>query len=241
MIDRASPIPLYYQLKQILQDKLDSGEWFAGKQIPTEQELEEVFGLSRTTVRQALMDLVADGYLVRQRGRGTTVAEKKIAYDPHFALELNDYMQRQGVRLGWRLLEAEWAAADAGVAQALHLAAGERVFRVIRLRLADTEPLGYHIANLPEAFAPHVDRGALETGDSLDYIRDLPLLQGHKLRMERELDARLADAQDAAVLDVRDCLPMLHLERTVYAEDGTPIEFMRASFRGDRFKYRITT
>ena len=70
-IDRSSPLPLYYQLKQILLEKIESGLWSPGDLIPSEHELQETYGVSRTTVRQTLSDLVHEGVLVRHRGRGT--------------------------------------------------------------------------------------------------------------------------------------------------------------------------
>ena len=81
-VDRSSPLPLHYQLKQHLLEKIESGEWKPNDLIPSEQEMQTSFGLSRITVRQALSDLVYEGLLIRERGRGTFVAPPKMTHSP---------------------------------------------------------------------------------------------------------------------------------------------------------------
>lgn len=77
MIDKQSPIPIYYQLEQYMKEKIEKGEWQPGEMIPSERELAEMYDISRMTVRQAVNNLVNDGYLIRRRGKGTFVAAQK--------------------------------------------------------------------------------------------------------------------------------------------------------------------
>lgn len=250
-LDRNSPVPLYYQLKQVLLEQIRSQHWATGEVIPSEQELGELYGLSRTTIRQTLADLVAEGYLIRQRGRGTFIARPKITYSPSSKLELNELMRQQGVDLGWRLLGCAWEAPDPQVAAALCLkpSAKEskesknplRVYVIRRLRLAGTEPIGYHFAYLLPDFSAAIDESAFTSGESLDYLA--PAQQRglyQSLRIERTLEARLAGEIENDLLSLPAGSPVLYLERLVSDQDGNPIEFLRAAFRGDRFKYRIT-
>lgn len=237
-LDRNSPVPLYYQLKNILLERIHGNEWATGEMFPGEQELQENYELSRTTVRQTLSELVNEGYLVRHRGRGTFVAKPKVTYNPTTTLELTEYMRKQGIALGWRLLSAEWTKADMHIAEMLSLIEGAPVWGVRRLRLVGEDPIGYHFAYVPKLHVPHLNMDALEEGDSLDYLKNLPQMVNP--RVERTLEARVSGELEAELLGMTAGAPMLFMERVVYSADGEPLEFLQAAFHGDRFRYRIS-
>lgn len=238
VLDRNSPVPLYYQLKTILIERIHNNEWSTGAMFPGEQELQDEYELSRTTVRQTLSEMVNEGYLVRHRGKGTFVAKPKVTYNPTTSLELTEYMHKQGVSLGWRLLSSDWANADATVARMLNLPEQAPVWCMRRLRLVGEDAIGYHFAYVPKAYASHLDTKALEKGDSLDYIKQLP--QMANCRVERTLEARLSDKLEADLLGMPKGAPVLYMERVVYSSDDEPLEFLQAAFHGDRFRYRIS-
>lgn len=235
-IDRGSPLPLYYQLKQILLGKIEQGEWSSNEPIPSEQKLQETYGLSRTTVRQALDDLVVEGYLNRYRGRGTYLAQPKVTYDAN-ALDLQRYMVLQGIQLDWRVLDQQWLTPPAFVRSALELDDDEQVFCLKRLRLAADGPIGYHCAYLPRPIAEQIDHDALTEGESLTYLAKLEL---GPIRVHRTLEAIAAVHDDLDLLGLEQGAPVLQLDRLVSDEVERPVEFLRARYRGDRFKYQIT-
>lgn len=237
-VDRSSPVPLYAQLKRILLGQLQRRRFEPGERIPSENALEDMYGLSRITVRQALAELVNEGFLDRQQGRGTFVTRPKFTHDPTRRLALTDTMIEQGVAPGWRVLGIERIPAPDEVAERLELAAGASVHRLERLRLADSEVIGHHLAYVPDAFARYVDEYAHAEGGSLHYLRNLPALASSKAH--RTLEALAGDEGVARRLAAEPGAPILRIERVVVAVDGTPLEFMRASYRGDRFKYRIS-
>lgn len=237
-VDRSSPLPLHYQLKQVLLEKITSGAWGVGALIPSELELQETYGLSRTTVRQALMDLVFEGRLIRERGRGTFVAPPKMAHSPEERRGLTQFMTEQGIRPGWRVLDEKWVEAPPEVAEKLGLPAGSRVLRIRRLRLANNEPIGNHTAYVPETLAEYVDREALHDGESMLYLSRVPHV--HTSRAHRTIEALAATESDAKGLGVKAGSPILQIERVSVAADGTALEFLQARYRGDRFKYQIT-
>ncbi len=238
LIDRSSPIPLYFQLKQILLGKINQNEWQTGDLIPSEQELQESYGLSRTTVRQTLSDLVHEGWLDRQRGRGTFVTKPKFAHNPIKRMSTTEYLTQQGIEPGWRLLDADWAQPLEDVTKKLKTSKQERVYRIRRLRLANDEPIGYHIAFLPAFIVPHINHNNLTSGGSLRYLRDAPQMANSTAA--RTIEANLADDYEEKWLGIAKGDPVLLIERLVTAPDGTPIELLWASYRGDRFKYQIT-
>lgn len=238
-IDRSSPVPLYYQLKQILVAKIDSNEWQLGDIIPSEQELQDTFQLSRTTVRQALAELVNEGRLSRQRGRGTFITKPKFAHDPNLRPDTVGYIQQVGLTPGWRVLSADWAdEVPEGVRERLQLDKVKRIFRIHRLRLADNEAIGYHFAYLPEYVVRYLNLDALSEGGSMRYLRSLPQMEAsHTMRT---IEATLANGPEVALLGAVKGEPILTIERLITTTDGEPIELLWAAYRGDRFKYQIT-
>lgn len=238
-VDRSSPLPLHYQLKQIVLDKIERGEWKPGELIPGEAELQEMYGLSRITVRQALTDLVYEGRLTRHRGRGTFVAQPKFEHNPAQHRGFNHYLTQQGLTPGWKVLKADWDKPSAEVRKQLALAPEARTYCVRRLRLANDEPIGYLMAWLPEAIATQINSDALTEGESLRYLRHLPAM--HHSRAERSLEAVAAGAVEAKLLRIRKGVPIMKIERLIRAQDGAPIEYLIALYRGDRLKYQFET
>ena len=236
-IERSSPIPLYYQLKQLLAERITKGEWQPGDMLPTEEQLQEQYGLSRTTVRQALRELELEGLISRHRGRGTFVSRPKISHspDPHF--NLTAYLTEEGMRPGWQVISAGWIPATGEVAERLSCKAGQRVYQLRRLRLANDEPIGYHIAHVIPALGEIIDESRLDRGGSLDYLRATGQLD--QSYANRTIEAILASDEVARHLDINKGSPILRIRRRVFNSAGVPIEDMRAMYRGDSFQYRV--
>jgi GntR family transcriptional regulator len=235
IVDRTSPVPLYYQLKQILMEKIQGEQWHAGEMIPSEQELQDTYGLSRTTVRQTLTEMVFEGLLTRQRGRGTFVSPSKLTHNPDKRMRLSQSMLQQGLQPGWHVLETAWVTPNPKVQAELGVTA--KVYQIKRLRLADEEPIGHHIAYVPEAVARYIQEDTLKVGESSQYLQNAPQMKDSYAR--RSIEALAANEIDASLLSIDENAPILQIERVTFAADGMPIEFMKARYRGDRFKYQI--
>jgi GntR family transcriptional regulator len=237
MIERNSPIPLYYQLKQLLAGRIASGEWQPGDMLPTEEQLQDQYDLSRTTVRQALKELEFEGLISRYQGRGTFVSKPKLSHspDPHF--NLTTFLKQQGIEPGWRVLSAEWVPAPAEVAERLEIDPGTQVYRLRRLRLANSEPIGYHVAHVVPTAAERINEERLEQGGSLDYLRRTG--QQNEFYANRIIEAVLASEETARLLDIVAGSAILMVRRRVFDSEDMPIEDMRAMYRGDRFQYRV--
>jgi GntR family transcriptional regulator len=237
IIDRESPIPLYYQLKELLAGRITSGEWQPGDMLPTEEQLQEQYELSRTTVRQALKELELEGKISRYRGRGTFVSKPKIShsFDPQF--NLTAFLTQQGMEPGWLVLSAGWVPVAPEVAERLNLEPGSRVYQLRRLRMANDEPIGYHITHVIPELAETIDENRLDRGGSLDYLHGPGQLE--ESYANRTIEAILASEEMAKLLDVVKGSPILLIRRRVFNSEGVPVEDMRAMYRGDRFQYRV--
>jgi len=236
-IDRNSPIPLYYQLKRILLDKIDRNEFKPGDALPTEQQIQEMYEVSRTTVRQTLSELADEGRIIRHRGRGTFVAKPKVHHMPEVYPDLSDYMMVQGLTPGWRLISAAWIDPSEEVAKVLRAPPSEKVFQLERLRFASDEPIGFQVAHLAPQFGTYIDSNAFTEGGSLRYLKRLALLEDSIAH--RTLEAIEASERFAELLGVPVGSALLRVTRTIYAQDLTPIELFQGVYRGDRFQYHI--
>lgn len=236
-IDRNSPIPLYFQLKRILLEKIDNSELNPGDMLPTEQQIQEEHDVSRTTVRQALSDLVDDGKITRHRGRGTFVAKPKVRHMPDQYPDLADHMIEQGLTPGWRLLHADWVDPTEEITKTLQVGSGKQVFQLERLRLENNDPIGYQIAYLAPQFAAAIDDNTFMAGGSLRYLNKLDLLQTGVA--DRTLEAIEANEKYAELLSIPLETALLRVSRVIYTQDRTPIEMFVGVYRGDRFQYHI--
>jgi GntR family transcriptional regulator len=236
-IERESPVPLYYQLKQLLAERITKGEWQPGDMLPTEEQLQDQYKLSRTTVRQALKELEIEGLISRHRGRGTFVSRPKISHSPDPRFNLTAYLSEQGMRPGWRVLSAGWVRVTAEVAERLAVESDLQLYQLRRLRLANDEPIGYHIAHVIPALGQAIDESRLDQGGSLDYLRATGQLD--QSLANRTIEAILASDEVAKHLNIAKGNPILMIRRRVFNAEGMPVENMRAMYRGDRFQYRV--
>lgn len=237
-IDKNSPIPLYYQLKQILIDLITQGTLKPGDMLPTEQQLQEQYEVSRTTVRQAMQELELEGRVTRYRGRGTFVARPKISHSPEYYPTLTDTLLEQGLHPGWRVLSTEWITPLADVVLQLQVKPHAKVYCVRRLRLENGEPIGYHRAYVAPQFADAIDESALAEGGSLRYLRGRTGLLEDAMA-SRILEAVPANQEESELLRVEKGSPMLLIRRLVKSQKEEPIEYFKGIYRGDRFQYHI--
>jgi GntR family transcriptional regulator len=234
-LDRSSPLPLYYQLRNALLQQIESGSLVPGDMLPAERELIERYGVSRITVRQALSSLMADGLLYRQRGLGTFVRQNRIEQELSSLTGFSEEMLSRGLVPGTKLISAETVTADSALAAKLSIAPGQMALQMIRLRLADGEPTALDISCVPSDIGERLLKENLEEA--------LYTLLG---RMGIELDwadqaiqAAPADDLTAHHLGVRKGAPVLLMERVVSATDGRVIEYSRTAYRSDRYIYRV--
>lgn len=150
-IDESSALPLYYQVRETVRQQIEAGQWKRGDLIPSESDLQEAFGVSRATIRQALQELVADGLLIRKQGRGTLVATPKIAEALPRLVSFTEEMRMQDMVPSTREATVEIVDAPKRVAEALATRPGERFLRIERVRCANGEPIVLLVSYLPRA------------------------------------------------------------------------------------------
>jgi GntR family transcriptional regulator len=237
-IRRDVPIPYYYQLIQLVREDILSGALAADTVIPSEHSLCAAYGVSRTVVRQALGELVAEGLLYRVKGKGTYVARRKL--EEKFIQRSDGFfrdMTSRGYKVSSRVLEQTAVVPPPHVRNALRLEAAERTIKIDRLRSVDDEILLFVETYIPERLCPALVDVDLADCSLYGVLRDrynLVIMSGR-----RSVEAVGAQAGLARLLRVEKGAPLLKIESISYLADTTPLEYYEAWHRGRRSKFEI--
>lgn len=227
--ERPATEPKYYAVKRHLLEFIGSLE--PGAAVPTERELALQMATSRTTVRQALGELVVEGRLMRRQGSGTFVAEPKITW-PLYLASFTEQVIASGFTPSSEVLATHRIAATADLATRLQVSPRAPVYKLDRLRLADSWPIAVETSWLPAARFPGLTRlirrhGSLHAILAGEY--GVTLTGG-----EETIETAPATPREAGPLQVDVGTPMLVVSRDNFDLDGTPVELGRTWFRGDR-------
>lgn len=235
VIDKSNIVPIYHQLKTLIQSRILSGEYSIGAQLPSEREFCDKYAISRMTVRQAIIDLVNDGLVKRERGRGTYVAKPKIEQGLQLTSFTEEMKQRNMVP-GTRLLSLQSTMADGRSSSRLHLSEGHKIHSIARLRMADGEPMAIETSHIPVSLLPILSTESLEHGSLYAILRESGLRMAYA---EETVEASLAKSDEAELLHIKSKAPVLLIERTTYLSDNTPLEYVRSVYRADRYKFSL--
>ena len=237
VVDKTSPIPLYYQLAELIREDVRTGKLAPGDQIPSERELGELAGISRMTARQAIAYLVRTADLVVRPGVGTFVGEPKLAYDALKLLGFTEETLRRGGEVVSRVLEQAVVTPPFSVATQLGLKQENAAVKVARLRSVGEIPLLLETSYVPSALCPELEKEDLAS-HSLYTL--LELRYGLRLDIARQtLEATVANGYEADLLGVPPGTAMLLLQGVAYADGDTPVEHFKALYRGDRLKLEL--
>jgi DNA-binding GntR family transcriptional regulator len=233
-LDRASPVPLYYQVAQQLEHAIESGGLAPGTRLDNELVLAEQLGVSRPTLRRAIEYLVDRGYLVRQRGVGTQVVQPKVRRPVELS-SLYDDLTTSGKRPRTTVLSLDTVPAADAAAHALGLDEGSPVVALERLRYADDEPLAV-MRNWIPAGLLDLDPQLLERTGLYHLMRSA----GITLHLASQtVGARAATAAEARLLHARKGEPLLTMQRTTYSDTGRPVELADHLYRASLYSFEI--
>lgn len=233
--DRTRPEPLWHQAEQALRTMITNGTWPDGTQLPNEEKLGQMLGVSRITVRHALRNLEESGLLRREHGRGTFVRGAKVIAGIRGLTSFTQEMANLGLVGGSRMLDRREIPASEEVASALEMRAGAPVLMIRRLRLGNDDPIGVQttylaadrVAGLAESDAP--------IASLYDTLRDR---FGITPKEAREIyRVGTVSPEDAALLGIPPGSPGFLVERIAYDAAG-PFEFTESTMRGDRYEIR---
>lgn len=232
-IDKQSPIPMYHQIMENLKKQIEDGTLAPDTLIPSEREYAERFGISRMTVRQALSNLVNEGYLYRQKGKGTFVSRKKFEQPLQGLTSFSEDMRQRGLKASSQLIDFKKTACPEHLLPVLQLTNSDAVFELKRIRLANDEPMAIETSYIPERFAGDLTKEHL-TGSLYEYIETNT---GHVIaHAKQELEANVASKEEAHLLSILAGDPVLSITRTTFFQKDIPFEYVVSVYRGDRYK-----
>ncbi len=235
LLNEKAPVALYYQLKEILVDKIKSNEWEIDSKIPTERELCDLYEVSRITVRQALKELESEGFLYRKQGKGTFVTAPKIEQRLSSFYSFSEEIRNMGYAPRTQMIEFKKLRVDESIAKHFNEKETE-VYCIKRLRLANEEPFAVETSYIPCELCPGLTADEIEAKGLYNALTSrYNLIPNEAIET---FEAVIIHSNDAVHLHVGKNAPGLLLERTTYANERR-VEFCRGIIRGDRYKYKI--
>lgn len=233
-----SDVPLYYQLISIIKRNLSVGMIKPGDIIPSEAELCDSLGISRTTVRQAIGELEAEGLVVRRRGRGTFISEPKMNRSIEDIYSFSSEMKARGLIPSSVVQAFEVDKPTDAEARSLELKdADQNVYRIVRVRQANGEPLLLETTVIPAYLFPGLTRERLETGSLYAMLREEAGMIPHVA--EETYESTVIDESTAKVLQCKKGIGGFFVERRTWSKTGEIFELTQSVIRGDRTKFKL--
>lgn len=232
-----SPIPLYQQIKERLRGGILDGTYPPHSRMPSESELQEMFEVSRITIRQALGDLQKEGLIFKVHGKGSFVSQPKAVQNITSLQGFAEAMSSEGHEIFNRVVSFEFVPASAEVAAKLQLDEGTRVAEIHRVRFLNRKATSYEITFVPESLGKKLQRADLITRDIFLILEnDCGVTLGSA---DLAIDATAANPAIAVALEARKGAPLLRVERLTYDADEQPIDFEYLYFKAGTFQYRL--
>jgi GntR family transcriptional regulator len=245
-IDKSSPVPYYYQLQEALKQEIDAGSWLPGELLPSEAELANGFGISRTVIRQALDVLETDAQVSRIKGKGTLVTEPKLRYEVAAAAGEWRVDRLEHVAKVSRVVNVRRTVIKGSLGKLLELSADGDVFEITVVHAIDDVAVSlnqlYLRTDASASLSAVVSSGEYPElrVDDAEILVQLARRYGvMPTRSEITVEATLANKFEADLLEVKLRTPMFLLSSLVTAVSGNPLGFMRTVMRSDYFRFSV--
>ncbi len=235
VVDRTSPVPLYFQVARQLEQAIGAGRLEPGSRVPNEVELAERLALSRPTMRRAMQYLVDKGLVVRQRGVGTRVVSAQVRRSLQLS-SLYDDLEATGQRPNTTVLSSEVVPAPGGVAVALGLPEHAEVTEIVRIRSAQDQPLA-HMTNYLPAGRIRIEPSELEAMGLYELLRRRNV---HLHSATQVIGARVATAAEARLFGQRRGSALLTMQRTAFDDHGVAVEFGDHFYDAARYSFQMS-
>ena len=226
--------PLYHQLMQRIRGDIERGVYPVGSRIPPEHELEQLYQVSRVTVRRALAELTAEGLLERKQGKGTFVATPRGGLPLKNLHSFHDSCKLNRVKPSIDVIHVRETEAGAEAAEGLNISRGSRVLEILRVCRADGVPVVLERNHFSMAYAWLQDQDL--SGSLYNILREYgvePKLALH------DVSLRFADRDEAELLETEEGTPLICLHEVIYDQRGRPLHTNIQLIRGERFVFTI--
>lgn len=235
-IDREKSQKLYVQLFELLRNKIEAGKWPVGSQIPTEEDLCKKYEVSKATVRLAILELVRQGYLTRQQGKGTFICKRIIPEGLTMLTSFKEIMLEAGINFSTKILAQTVMMPTDDIDAKLNVPEDKHIIYIKRLRLVDNEPILIQEAYIPYHICPQIMAEDIASNSLFDLFEKKFGLTITKVKDNIEVSTCSAD--ECRLLGLKEASPALLLEQYFYSGD-MQIMYMRSIKHPDRFRFTI--
>lgn len=236
MLNNDVPIPLYYQIKEIIKRKIADGEYGPDDLIPSERMLGEEYQVSRMTIRHALDDLVHEGFLRREQGVGTFVIGQKLTQQLGNLTSFTQVMKRQGKQAKSKVLKIQLEPASIEISQIFGIEKDRELVYLERLRFADDQAIAIEKCHILFEGCENIINDDLSA--SLYHL----LINKYQIvptRAMQEIEAGISTKREAEILDLPQLSSVLHMKRSTFDQNDKIFEYTESVYRGDRFTFRV--
>ncbi|MDD3174622.1 MAG: GntR family transcriptional regulator [Herbinix sp.] len=235
-INKYSAVPLFDQIRASVLEAIKSGILKPGDKVPTEDDICKAFKVSRPVVRQAYSELTKDGYVGRERGRGTFVKEiDNRGIFMHSITSFKEEMSMLGKTPRTEVLHSEIIEYDSKIFSKLNIPAGTRCYHAVRMRYADDKPFEYTDNYLSLDKYPGLNEFDLGKNSLYDILKKK--YDVHFSKAKRSIRATKAVSKIAEYLNIPKNTAILVIESIVYDQYDRPVEFCIESISGESHRY----
>lgn len=231
-LNHDSFVPLYFQLKEIFLERIENEELREGDMIPSENEIQRIYNISRATVRKSIELLVNEGFLEKRKGKGTFVKLRKIQENLPFLKSFTEEMM--GRSAAKKVILAEYSKVSPKINALLKLPSQEEVFHLKRLMIVDNQPLGILDSYIPKKFKLSLNE---------DYSKSLyRILEKNGIKIEgadQTIEVSMSTNEEIKLLGLKAPFPTLIIKRLTYTVKGDVVEYVKGIYHGDRYRYNI--
>ena len=227
--------PLYIQTKAIIKQRITAGTYPPNEIIPSEAELEDEFKVSRITIRKALEELFNEGYIERQRGKGTKVIEKRfIEEEIHIDKSFTEEMMQQGIVPGTKSLVFGIIQANKKISKVLKIQENDSVYEIIRTRTGDNTPVVIFKSYIPTAKIDIAEEEIRINESLYKVLRD----KKQDIKIKREtFEVLLSDEWSSSLLEIQKDTPLLKRSTVVLSKDGMPLVYTESFYNGNLYRH----
>lgn len=230
-IDKSSPIPVYYQLKEDIKEKINKGVWKTGECIDSEREISEQYNVSRMTVRQAIGELVQQGILYREKGKGTFVCEPKVKQRD--IMSFSEMAEKMGLKSETEVLSfEEKLTPEEFISEAFPF---DRIYKIDRLRTIEGEVIADEVVYIPKEFIGEIDEDSLK--NSLYKILDE---KGHSVdHSEASIQAVLIEEKYKKLFRINKDVPLIKIFSKNISSEGKLLFIEESIYRSDKYVLEV--
>jgi GntR family transcriptional regulator len=230
-------LPRYMQVMNYYIAMIKSGQLKEGDKMPTEEEICSMFDISRITVRRALDDLMQNGYIYKQQGKGSFVMVRKKGFQLDHLTSFTEEMKMIGKTPTSQILTFDIVTPGEKAADVLGIHQSQKIYLLERLRCADGIPLAIERVHLPFYRFPTLRQANLKESlyDILQFQFGVESYKG-----VQEIRAGLASEEEAKLLAITPGSAVLHISRATSEQDGTVYEYVESIYRGDLYQFNVT-